>query len=167
VPDKKPPTRFESALGIVLFVSALAFMGKRCASSPEPVVAAPCQTDLDCRIRANTERLRKSCVAAASAQRHLEDQQFDVAQGLRTGKLSASEVRSEAGTLGARQRIASEAKAECEAARAEASALGDEATRVVRERERLAAKAAPTPTPKPAIAAKPAKSKRTTVATQP
>lgn len=152
----KAPTRLESVLGLFLFAGILGLVGKCVAGGPDASASAPkCQTELDCKLAANTERLRKSRGAAASARRHLEGQQYDVAQGIRTGKLSASDLRSEGGTLVARQRIVSDAEAECEAARAEAQLLGDEAARVVRAQE----KAAAPPAPKPTVPAKSAKAK--------
>lgn len=153
---KKPPTKSEQFLGVVLIVGALFWMGKCAFGGKSERAQPPCQTDLDCRIRANTERMKEACVTANSGQRHLEDRQFDLARGLRTGSMSASEVRQAQAEIEATRQYAEKAKGECEAARAEASQLGKEALAAYKKSE--AAKP-PATEPAPAAAAAPAKAK--------
>jgi hypothetical protein len=134
----KPPTRVETAFGLLAIVGGLVFVGRCVTGGPEPTAAPKCETELDCRLAANTARMSKGCAAAANAKRHADDQEFDLARGLQSGTLSASKVRSETGTLAVRRQIAADSQAECDAAREEAYALGDEAVRVVRAREKAA-----------------------------
>lgn len=145
--DPKKPTRAESIFGLFLFGGALIFMGKCALGSHEPE-QAKCATELDCKIRANTTRMKEACVKAASGQRHLEDRQFDLARGLRTGSMSASDVRGAQAELEATRQYTSQAKAECEAAQAEAGELGKQATAAYRQEE-----SAKSPPAKTAVAA--------------
>lgn len=150
--DKKPPTKGEQFVGVLLILGALFWMGKCAVGGKSEPTQAACQTDLDCKIRATTERMKDACVTAASGQRHLEDRQFDLARGLRTGSMSASDVREAQAEIEATRQYADKAKADCEAARADMSELGKQATAAYRQSE--AAKQAPaapaaaaTPTP--------------------
>lgn len=151
---------FETALGGAVIIGALVLVGKCLSGDPatsEPAARAPCETDLDCRIRANTDRMAKSCATAAQGERHAADREFDLARGLRTGAMSAGEVRQAAAELDATRRYGSEARADCEAARAEAQRLGDEAVAFVKARDKAAAKAAAANAPKAEATAKPKK----------
>jgi hypothetical protein len=94
------------------------------------------KTDLDRHLAANAKRMQEACAAAASGARHVADREFDLRQGIRTGKLSAAEVRSAQGTLEATRRYAAKSQAECDAVRAEAVTLGAEAERAYRARQR-------------------------------
>jgi hypothetical protein len=162
--EKKPPTRAEQILGVLLIGGAVIWMGKCTLGDTKPTTA-PCKTELDCKIQANTKRVQEACVRAASGQRHIEDRQFDLARGLRTGSMSASDARQAAAVLAATQQYTSQAQAECESARAEAERLGKQALVAYRESETAKAssegspvvspKTEPNTPPKAAVKAKP------------
>jgi hypothetical protein len=95
-------TRTETVLGLCLFAGALVLVG-RCVVGREAPAA---------------ETWIETCAASERAQSHVTDQEFDLERGIRTGSMSASDVRQQKSTLEARRRIAAEKRAACEAAQA-------------------------------------------------
>ncbi len=97
-------TRTETVLGLCMFAGAIVFVGKRVVDgTPAPAEPAWMAT----------------CDAATRAQSHVTDQEFDLERGIRTGSMSANDVRAQTSTLEARRRIVAEKRAACEAARTE------------------------------------------------
>jgi hypothetical protein len=142
----KPPTRTESILGLVMIAGALVLVG-RCVSGGSKATEPTCQTELDCKLAANTKRQAESCGRFESGKRHVQDREYDLARGIRTGSMSAEDVRSASETLEATRQYTQQAEADCKAANAEAAVLVDQASAVYH-----ASQAAPaTPSSPPAV----------------
>jgi hypothetical protein len=92
----RPPTRTETVLGAVLIVGALALGARwvvRRAAAPEQ---AP-----------------NPCADAAAGRQRIADREFDLAQGIRTGSMSAAEVREATAALEQRRAYTARDEAEC------------------------------------------------------
>lgn len=97
----KDPTKTEQVFGAALIVGALALGGRWLVTR----AAAP-------------DAAEDPCAQAAAGARRIADREFDLAQGVRTGSLSASEVRAAVAALEQRRAYTAEAQAKC-AARAQ------------------------------------------------
>jgi hypothetical protein len=132
--------------GWAVIIGGLVLVGKCVAGGgdgdAQPAAKPKCETDLDCRIVANTEAISASCPDAERGKRHVAEREYDLARGIRTGSMSAAEVRDAAARLEATRQYTADYVAKCEAALQEGYKLGDEAVRVVKAREKAEAAAA-------------------------
>jgi hypothetical protein len=102
----------------------------------ERTIDTPSKTDLDIRIEAAFAQQVEHCKNAATFNRVAENQSYDLNRGIRTGSLSAREVRADAAELAATKSYAKETKAQCATAQAEVKKLAAEAVRVVAAAEK-------------------------------
>lgn len=144
-----------NALGVVCFAGAVIY-GSANPRSP----AADGQTELDRKLAANTKRISEACGKYYRGKDHAADREYDLARGIRTGAMSASEVRQAAGTLAATREYMEDGRQECEAAKAEGAELGAQAQAVYHASEEYRELAASTESSPPHAAAKKPASKK-------